>query len=75
MIQKGLGFTAGGMTRRLDSMTRNGLVVRLRDPDDGRAWLAQLTDRGAALAEMILGGADARNALFSKRFPRRNGGP
>lgn len=58
-IQRGLGFTAGGVSRRLDSMAAKGLAVRLPDPNDGRAWLAQLTPAGTALAEEIF--AKSRN--------------
>jgi DNA-binding MarR family transcriptional regulator len=70
-IQRSLGFTAGGMTRRLDSMSRNGLVERLPDPSDGRAWLARLTDRGCALAEEIFAASTARSSLASGRLSAR----
>jgi DNA-binding MarR family transcriptional regulator len=57
-IQRGLGFTAGGVTRRLDSMVRDGLIVREPDPEDGRALLARLTPAGVELAELLLKDAD-----------------
>ncbi|MFW3895154.1 MarR family winged helix-turn-helix transcriptional regulator [Pseudomonas bharatica] len=52
-LQKALGFTAGGMSRRLDRMEEAGLVKRIRDPKDARAWLAKLTRKGQMLATRI----------------------
>jgi DNA-binding MarR family transcriptional regulator len=38
--------TQPGMTRLLATMTDEGLVSRIPDPDDSRAWLIDLTPRG-----------------------------
>jgi DNA-binding MarR family transcriptional regulator len=38
--------TQPGMTRLLATMTEEGLVSRIPDPDDSRAWLVDLTPRG-----------------------------
>lgn len=40
------------MTRHVAALERRGLVERVRDPDDGRAWRIALTEDGghAALA-------------------------
>jgi DNA-binding MarR family transcriptional regulator len=38
--------TQPGMTRLLATMTDDGLVSRIPDPDDSRAWLIDLTERG-----------------------------
>lgn len=67
-IQRGLGFTAGGVTRRLDAMVRDGLLVRCPDPGDGRAWLATLTPAGAALAKRLLSQTDARSQRMEDAF-------
>jgi len=67
-IQRGLGYTAGGVTRRLDSMVRDGLLVREPDPDDGRAWLARLTPDGVALARHLLTEADERSKRLEGAF-------
>jgi DNA-binding MarR family transcriptional regulator len=63
VIQRALGFTAGGMTRRIDSMVSKGLVRRLPDPDDGRALLLRLTDKGAALGAAIHADPDTRGPI------------
>jgi len=67
-LQRALGFTHGGVTRRLDSMVAMDLVERLPDPADGRAWLVSLTDRGRALAAKALAGTSTRNARTEAAF-------
>jgi DNA-binding MarR family transcriptional regulator len=67
-VQRGLGITAGGMTRRLDSMVKRGLVVREPDPDDGRAWLVRLTAEGSDLAERLYASATDRNRRLQSEF-------
>lgn len=67
-IQRGLGFTAGGVTRRLDVMVAEGLIERLPDPEDGRALLARLTPGGVALAETLLKDADERSTRMEEAF-------
>jgi DNA-binding MarR family transcriptional regulator len=52
-LQKSLGFTSGGMTRRLDRMEQAELIERVHDPTDRRAWQARLTRSGRALAAKI----------------------
>jgi len=68
LIQRSLGFTAGGVTRRLNTMERNDLVQRIRDPDDGRAWHVTLTTKGCALAERMLAETQARNEKLYSEF-------
>src|ERR687895_159099 len=53
------GLSKQTMTTMVRLLERDGLVTRTRDPDDGRAWLVELTDRSRALrprAERALGG-------------------
>ena len=38
--------TSGTMTHRIDRLAVRGLVTRLRDPNDGRGVIVQLTDLG-----------------------------
>jgi DNA-binding MarR family transcriptional regulator len=43
------GITQPAMTQLVGRLERDGLVVRLVDPDDGRATLVDITDAGRAL--------------------------
>ncbi|WP_397589008.1 MarR family winged helix-turn-helix transcriptional regulator [Sphingorhabdus sp.] len=70
-VQHGLGITAGGMTRRLDSMVSSGLVERIPDPKDGRAWRVQLTNAGTALAEKLYASAEERNNRLHAEFNQK----
>ena len=44
-------LSTGAMTNRLDQLEEAGLVQRLRDPDDRRGVLVELTDRGREVLE------------------------
>jgi DNA-binding MarR family transcriptional regulator len=46
-----LFLSPSGLTRRLDGLVRDGLVVREPSPEDRRVMLAVLTDRGMAVME------------------------
>jgi DNA-binding MarR family transcriptional regulator len=39
------------VTRHVAALEQRGLVERVRDPDDGRAWRITLTDEGAVAAD------------------------
>ena len=41
-----LMLSSGAMTNRIDRLEKNGLVTRLRDPDDRRSIIVQLSDTG-----------------------------
>lgn len=43
--------TSGTMTNRLDRLEAAGLIVRRRNPDDGRGQVVALTDKGLALID------------------------
>jgi DNA-binding MarR family transcriptional regulator len=47
------GITQPAMTQLVGRLERNGLVVRLIDPDDGRATLVDITDAGRALLAQL----------------------
>jgi DNA-binding MarR family transcriptional regulator len=48
-------LTSGTMTSRLDHLEREGLVRRLRDPDDRRSVLVELTDKGRRRHDQAMG--------------------
>ena len=47
------GITQPAMTQLVGRLEREGLVVRLFDPDDGRATLVDITDAGRALRAQL----------------------
>jgi DNA-binding MarR family transcriptional regulator len=47
------GIAQPAMTQLVGRMEREGLVVRLIDPDDGRATLVDITDPGRALRDEL----------------------
>lgn len=44
-------LTSGAMTNRIDRLEEQGLVRRMKDPEDGRKVLVRLTDKGLKLIE------------------------
>jgi len=44
-------LTSGAMTNRIDRLEEDGLVRRIRDDNDGRRVLVQLTNEGISLVE------------------------
>ncbi|WP_198035385.1 MarR family winged helix-turn-helix transcriptional regulator [Streptacidiphilus rugosus] len=44
-----MGFTSAGTTKLVARLVRKGLVVRSPDPEDGRAYLVELTGEGRRL--------------------------
>ncbi len=46
-----LGVTQQAMSKQVGDLLRRELVVKHRDPKDGRAWLVSLSDRGLGVIE------------------------
>ncbi|WP_052423580.1 MarR family winged helix-turn-helix transcriptional regulator [Nonomuraea candida] len=49
-IAESLQVESPHVTRHVAALERRGLVERVRDPDDGRAWRIALTDEGSTAA-------------------------
>lgn len=49
-----LMLSSGAMTNRIDRLEKNGLVTRLRDPDDRRGVIVQLSDSGAERIDAVM---------------------
>lgn len=47
-------LSSGAMTNRIDRVEAMGLVVRLRDPNDRRGVIVQLTPQGLNLADLAI---------------------
>ncbi|MEU5863214.1 MULTISPECIES: MarR family transcriptional regulator [unclassified Nonomuraea] len=50
MIAEGLQVESPHVTRHVAALEQRGLVERVRDPDDRRAWRIALTEEGAEVA-------------------------
>ena len=59
-------LTSGAMTSRLDALEKEGLVRRLRDPDDRRSVLVELTEEGKRKHEQGLDIQGAKEALLAE---------
>src|SRR5262245_47893864 len=64
-------LTSGAMTRRLDAIEAEGLVRRLRDPDDRRSLLVELTEKGRQKHEQAMGIQAEKEALLAKALTDR----
>jgi DNA-binding MarR family transcriptional regulator len=64
-------LSSGAMTNRLDQLEEAGFVQRLRDPDDRRGVLVELTDRGRSVWEEAIGVQAAKEALFTSALTKR----
>jgi DNA-binding MarR family transcriptional regulator len=53
-LYRELALTSGGMSHRMDSLEKAGLLERVADPDDRRGVLASLTRRGQLLIERAM---------------------
>lgn len=49
-----LAMSSGGMSNLLDRAEDQGLIVRLRDPNDGRGVLVRLTQAGQETIEAVM---------------------
>jgi DNA-binding MarR family transcriptional regulator len=58
-------ISSGAMTNRLDRLEEAGLVRRLRDPDDRRGVLVELTDAGDRLYGESVSAQAAKEALVA----------
>jgi len=64
-------LTSGAMTSRLDALESEGLVRRLRDPNDRRSVLIQLTDKGRQKHEQAMDIQGKKEALLAEALTDR----
>jgi DNA-binding MarR family transcriptional regulator len=63
-----LMLSSGAMTNRIDRLEKEGLVARLRDPDDRRSVSVQLTPKGLELTDMVMPVLFERENQFLEQF-------
>lgn len=64
-------LTSGAMTSRLDALEKEGLVRRLRDPDDRRSVLVELTEEGRKRHEQGMDIQGKKEALLAEALTER----
>jgi DNA-binding MarR family transcriptional regulator len=64
-------LTSGAMTSRLDALEKDGLVRRLRDPEDRRSVLVELTKKGLEKHEEAMAIQGPKEALLAKALTDR----
>jgi DNA-binding MarR family transcriptional regulator len=64
-------LSSGAMTNRLDQLEAAGVVRRLRDPDDRRGVLVELTGEGRKLWEEAIGVQAEKEALLASGLTKR----
>lgn len=65
-----MGMTRGAITKLADRLIGKSLLVRLADPEDGRAQTLSLTRSGRALVPALAALADANDAEFFDHLAR-----
>ena len=70
-LAKRADLTSGAMTSRLDQLEEEGLVRRLRDPDDRRGVLVELTEQGRKRHEEAFGVQAQKEALLGEALGER----
>ncbi len=64
-------LSSGAMTNRLDQLEQAGLVKRVRDPDDRRGVLVELTAKGRKLHHEAMGVQMEKEALLAAALTDR----
>jgi DNA-binding MarR family transcriptional regulator len=71
-LAKRSDLSSGAMTNRLDHLEQEGLVRRLRDPDDRRGVLVELTEKGRKRHQQAIGVQAQKEALHAEALGERD---
>ena len=53
-LLEGIHYDKSVMTRTMQSLETNKLLIRKKNPDDGRSWIFVLTEKSAAIKPAVL---------------------
>lgn len=67
-----VGMTRGAITKLANRLIAKSLLVRVADPDDGRAQMLSLTRAGRALVPKLAALAEANDAEFFDHLSNRD---
>ena len=65
-----LMLSSGAMTNRIDRLEQDGVVVRVRDPEDRRSVSVQLTPKGIELTNTVMPVLFEREQQFLEQFTK-----
>lgn len=65
-----LMLSSGAMTNRIDRLEQDGVVVRLRDPEDRRSVSVQLTPKGIELMDTVMPVLFEKEKQFLEQFTK-----
>ncbi|MBD1848508.1 MarR family transcriptional regulator [Leptolyngbya sp. FACHB-711] len=65
-----LMLSSGAMTNRIDRLEQDGVVVRIRDPEDRRSVSVQLTSKGIELTDTVMPVLFGREKQFLEQFTK-----
>lgn len=68
VVQQTLGITPASITNLIKGLENKGLIIRRVDPNDSRANLMYLTDKGKALEERCLPIVEEAEVIVRKGF-------
>ncbi|HVX06035.1 MAG TPA: MarR family transcriptional regulator [Rhodanobacteraceae bacterium] len=72
LLAERVGMTRGAITKLADRLIAKSLLVRLANPEDGRAQVLSLTPAGRALVPRLAALADVNDAEFFDHLPDRD---
>lgn len=70
-LAKRSDLTSGAMTNRLDQLEAEALIRRLRDPDDRRGVLVELTEKGRKRHHQAIGVQAKKETLLAEALSER----
>jgi DNA-binding MarR family transcriptional regulator len=65
-----LMLSSGAMTNRIDRLEQDGVIIRIRDPNDRRSISVQLTRKGIELTDAVMPVLFEQESQFLEQFTK-----